>query len=318
MRLVVPSLMSVAAVVAAVMLMPVPATAGPLPPAIPATPNVTDPGMDAAIAAPAYNSNCLPVAPPALLAQCQFSNADVVAAWVTETSDEVQLAMHLGGSGAPSTLFSSYDWNVHFKVADKDYTASGHLDGCTFEAGCVAAPFDGAVSFSGAASSGDVFADAANGGIVVFHVKKADIGDPKPGSTLTGLYVDTVGYAMSNDQKATATDRAPDSGFGTDYTFGGAAAASSQAAPANATKASTSTASSSGSGTHSSGPAPTSANATATTSAAPPGPQGNATRSMDTTTPGPAAAAAKSSPAGWLALPGTLAAVALARRRMAA
>lgn len=149
-----------------------------------------------------------------------FSNADIVEAWIDqETATSFQVHIRITGTGAPSTLGTSYTWDFHMTVGGTEYLATAHLNGVASAAGGVG-PADGSATFSGAASSGNI-ETADTGGTITMTILKSAIGDPA-GGKLTSLFVQADGFLASNNEKPSVRDRAPSGdAFGTDYELAG-------------------------------------------------------------------------------------------------
>lgn len=218
-----------------------------------ATPEVPDNAGDVKLNDAA--SPCSPTPIPNS-AQCPGPGgfADLYGAWVdSESSTEIVLKVN---SANTANAYGPQDVDFHFKVGGNEYVATFH-----YNAGSPGG--DGAKSAGGAASSVDVDDDSN----MVLTVLRSAIGNPPMGAKLTELYV----TSKMTFQAATFTDRAPDTGFGTDYTLKSGPAATAAAGNAtggvkgNTTKGGNSTATPPGNSTA----APSGAPANATASGSP-------------------------------------------------
>jgi hypothetical protein len=120
--------------------------------------------------------------------------ADLVAAWISgETADSIQVTVETFGAiaNAPGDGFA-YTYVVHFNVSGTDTSFNFAADG------------------TGAGSNITISGDTAT-----INYEKADLGAPVPGAALSGFYV-----TSSETNSGQYSDRAPDEGFGRNYTVG--------------------------------------------------------------------------------------------------
>lgn len=149
-----------------------------------------------------------------------FKGADVQAAWIDgETDTSIRIHLQAGGDvtggnagGQPTTY---YHYLVSMKQGGKEYQATAEVH------------WEAVLTPGGVTSAGTV-----EGAQIHLTVPRSAIGDPPAGSQLTDLWVEAT-VTASTDTHVLVSDRAPDEGFGTPYTF----KAGKQAAGARATSA---------------------------------------------------------------------------------
>jgi len=244
----------------------------------PDNPEVKDAQYDMAI--PPGAPTCA-AAPPT---GCVYLPVDIWMAWITESADN--LSVHIGTAQAPPSTFGAVAYTATFTVAGATVAGTATVD--------QAAPAgDGAVSASGAAKSAAV----EDQGVVLVFPKDAVDATAKA-TAIVGLTASSSSTLASSPGPGPSDTTPAGRTYNTTMGPGGA--------PQGGTTTSTSGSRTSSSKAPGSGPSSSPPAATAA---------GNVT-SSDSTTMAPTEQA-KSSPAGWLALPVTLAAVASARRRSA-
>lgn len=130
--------------------------------------------------------------------------AEIVAAWVdAEDLAAFNFVLRLGATPAPASG-EKFTYIVHV-------TSNG-----TESTGVVT------VTSGGAQASGAASGAFLSGSRLQMTLSRIKLGDPAPGGNLSGLFVDAKFEGLL--PVLAATDRAPDSGFGLDYTIGTLAA----------------------------------------------------------------------------------------------
>lgn len=167
-------------------------------------PEVTDPANDQAV------EGAVPIStqPPSGTTSVGL-NADLLGGWVDrDVPASLTFNVLLQGTGNP-TSSSTTTWTFHFETGGKPYDASATQD--------FAAPAGTGTIKPGGVASGAV---AAGDSIIQLLVLKSAIGDPVPGAVLTNLYATSEGKQGGVVPKG-VTDRAPNTGAGTDYVIAG-------------------------------------------------------------------------------------------------
>ena len=165
-----------------------------------ATPEIKDKQYDQALAG--GQSACAGSAPTG----CIYIPVDIWNAWVTEKADDLQF--HIELAQAPPSNFGTVTYTFHFTAGNTTaYDAIGVV-GETAPAG------------SGATTPGGVATAAAlDGTVLTLTVPKAAV-SATPGTILGSLMASSSATAGASPQEG-ATDKAPDTGFGANYTVAG-------------------------------------------------------------------------------------------------
>jgi hypothetical protein len=178
-----------------------------------AAPEITDKANDQIITATTAVGECLPAAPPAVLAQCPYSGAsDILAAWVGENSTHILFFVQ--ASGACPGSFTTYTTVFNFQLNGSAYKASAACKPYYNPAQPVPAP----VSGDGTMTPGDAATSATlNGTVLQLAVPRSAVGSPAAGAGLTGLFATGDGKVIGG-MAPFVSDRAPDgTAFGTPY-----------------------------------------------------------------------------------------------------
>lgn len=141
---------------------------------------------------------------------------DIEQAWVgPEDGTMIRLNVQINGSTGASSSTLEWTWTLHWSLVGADAMVA-----VTVGAG-------GGLVCGGVAASCDVNSTGVPGSQVFeFRVLKSALGDPAGGSVMTNLWVESHGRPQSSTSTAAgASDRAPDTGFGSDYTMSGRPAA---------------------------------------------------------------------------------------------
>lgn len=136
----------------------------------------------------------------------QFTTADVLKAWLTETADELLVHILVSGAGTTSTT-TEYSWELHIGVAGQERLAS-------------------ATSTSDQPTpAGEASAATRDGSTITITLSKATLGIAA-GMTLTGIAIEAEGVLLETGVLA-VTDTAPDDGVdaGISYTVTGGGSA---------------------------------------------------------------------------------------------
>jgi hypothetical protein len=126
--------------------------------------------------------------------------ADVIAAWIdAEDQSTFNFVLRLGATPAPASG-ETFTYAMHVKVNG------------TAHAGVVT------VTSGGAQASGVASGAFLSGSRLQMTLSRAKLGNPAPGGNLSELFVEADFESVL--PVLTATDRAPDAGFGSNYTIG--------------------------------------------------------------------------------------------------
>lgn len=140
--------------------------------------------------------------------QGQFSNIDVIAAWIEDDGEGdllvvIQAGAEIRGGQVNGNPTTKYDFVLHFET-----------DAGAFTAGATVENNPPAFTLIGAASA----AERPLPDTLHITVPRDAIGNPAPGSVMANLY---VAADMHLEGRTIADDRAPDSDFGRDFVFPG-------------------------------------------------------------------------------------------------
>ncbi len=131
-----------------------------------------------------------------------FAGSDLRAGWITdETVTEIHLFMKTSGTFVDGTA-GPYSYEFRLTSGGTEYIA-------TLASGTSPAPGGIATSV------------AISGGTADFTVPKTNIGSPAAGAVLSGICMAAYGGGPSQVPGGLLRDRAPDTGFGTDYILTG-------------------------------------------------------------------------------------------------
>jgi hypothetical protein len=142
---------------------------------------------------------------------------DIEEAWIgPETDDALQMNMQINGSAAsgPSSTYV-WTWTLHWSLAGSPGSASATMLS------------NGELRCGGLATACVVNASSEpSSRILQLLVPRTALGDPPAKAVLADLWVESHGRPQASpDAAAGATDRAPNSGYGSDYTMTGRAPA---------------------------------------------------------------------------------------------
>jgi hypothetical protein len=128
-----------------------------------------------------------------------LTNADLIAGWVeNETADSLVFAIQAGGDIGSSLVVDTYLYGFHASYNGTD----------------VSATTDQAGTAGGDAASVEIAGDTA-----FLTVPKTAFGAVRPGTNLTGLFIDGA-FVLVTQPLTLFADRGPDDGFGREYVIG--------------------------------------------------------------------------------------------------
>jgi len=177
------------------------------------TPEVTD-GADDQTEAGAAPALCVPSTVPVEGGVCQFDRADILAGWVdNETATDVQVHIQVTGPVDSPSANTQYDYSFNFAVGGQSFSATATLANGACEGAPVNQCVGGALTFGGVAANGSAVAS-----VITMTVPKSALG-LTAGAAMTNLAITAKGSLLGQSQASFVSDAAPNSGFGTDYTF---------------------------------------------------------------------------------------------------
>lgn len=173
-----------------------------------AVPEIADPANDMAL----VGEVPITMQPPA--GTTVGLSVDLLFGWVEEASPtELKFTVQVQGPGTATTS-SEQEWRFHFTIAGTEYIASARSELANQQGTGLLG--DGSVAPGGVTSA----VTAAGDGLIVMLVPKASIGSPAGGSVLSSLFVESESLLVGL-VPGYITDRAPNDGFGTNFTLSG-------------------------------------------------------------------------------------------------
>lgn len=169
-----------------------------------AAPEVADPAGDQSLdALMGFPIGTVPVVSDA---------ADLRAGWISENTTHLFLNIQAEGDIASVAGLATFQYVFHLNVAGTDYEATADVG------------FGFSMTLSGAEAGGVATEATLDGAVLNLTVPKAAVGNATKGTVVSGLFIESAGTIVT-PPIGSGIDRAPNAGFGLNYTVLGGPAA---------------------------------------------------------------------------------------------